>query len=88
VWTIFAAFLTATLTFGGWLYRTGDTRLTAIDIIASEIYSLCRAMANNQSMKTLARLHGSNEIPYTLAYLELTEKYDDFMGAVGQSLGF
>jgi len=88
VWTLFGAFLTALLTFGGWLYRTGDTRLTSIDVIASEIFSLCRAMSNNQSMRNLLNLYESDDPPHTLAYIELTERYDDFMGGVGHSLGF
>jgi hypothetical protein len=38
VWAVVGVFGTVFLTFGGWLYRTGDTRMTAIDVVASEIF--------------------------------------------------
>jgi hypothetical protein len=49
-WAVVGVFGTVFLTFGGWLYRTGDTRMTAIDVVASEIFSICRAITNNRSI--------------------------------------
>jgi hypothetical protein len=88
VWAVAGVFGTVFLTFGGWLYRTGDARMTTIDVIASEIFSLCRAITNNRSIRSLSLLLESKTPPYSLRYLELQEVYNDFMHAVGQNLGF
>jgi hypothetical protein len=88
VWAVAGVFGTVFLTFGGWLYRTGDARMTIIDVIASEIFSLCRAMTNNRSVRNIEALYESKAPPYTLAYLEIHEEYNDFMHTVGQNLGF
>jgi hypothetical protein len=88
VWAVAGVFGTVFLTFGGWLYRTGDARMTIIDVIASEIFALCRAMTNNRSVRNFEALYESKAPPYTLAYLEIREEYNDFMHTVGQNLGF
>lgn len=56
VWAVAGVFGTALLTFGGWLYRTGDARMTIIDVIASEIFALCRAITNNRSVRNFETL--------------------------------
>jgi hypothetical protein len=88
VWAVFGVFGTVFLTFGGWLYRTGDARMTAIDVVASEIFALCRAITNNRSVRNISKFYESTTPPFALAYLELQEEYHDFMQIVGQNLGF
>jgi hypothetical protein len=50
---IVGSFLTAVVAFGGWLYRTADARLSVVDLIAGEIFSICRAAATNRSVEKL-----------------------------------
>jgi hypothetical protein len=87
-WAVVGVFGTVFLTFGGWLYRTGDTRMTAIDVVASEIFSLCRAITNNRSVHNLSEYYRSTTPPHSLAYLKLHEEHHDFMQIVGHNLGF
>jgi hypothetical protein len=82
-----AAFGTAVLGFGGWLYRTADARLTVVDVIASEMFSVVRAAGNNKSVAKLMSLDDAKCVGM-FAFLELTEQYNDFMKAVGRDLGF
>jgi hypothetical protein len=78
-------------TFLAWFYRTSDSRLTSVDMIAGEIHSLCRAMTNNQTADGMVRLYfveTENLNIERLKYVEIQEEYNQVMTTIGSSLGF
>jgi hypothetical protein len=85
--TAIAALGTVLLGFGGWLYRTADSRLTVIDLIASEIFSICRAAANNRSVSQLIKAYETGDTRL-FVFLGAEERYDDTMKSIGMNLGF
>jgi hypothetical protein len=78
-------------TFLAWFYRTGDSRLSSVDMIAGEIHSLCRAMTNNQTADGMVKLYFVETEQLNierLKYVEIHEEYNQVMTNIGASLGF
>ena len=84
---IVGSFLTAVVAFGGWLYRTADARLSVVDLIAGEIFSICRAAATNRSVEKLINAYETEDYAF-FAFLALDERYDQIIANIGTNFGF
>jgi hypothetical protein len=72
---IIAGFLGAFIGLLGWLYRTGSQRLTMVDAIASEIFSICRASAALSSVSRLVEIYRRGDAR-AIRSLQLSEEYN------------
>jgi hypothetical protein len=84
---VFAAFGTAVVAFGGWLYRTADSRLSVVDLIAAEIFSVCRAAVINKSIEKLRLAYNTSDLGL-FGFLEIDEKYNESINSIGANFGF